>query len=230
MPNLLNSFGRTKTYVSNDGYIVFESSVPGTYPISLGSGIYHVVLIGGGGGGAHRFWRYHSPDLARAQGGVGATIDCIVRIEENTIASVVVGAPGETKAIIDQGSATVLGSDGTSSGLYNIQNITLVASNGTGGRISGDTTLVAGVMGAASIIGNNILKVNMNSNDNPIVSQASTSYFSPYGAIKNTNYMPNTSLGQGGGSDMEPLSNPPLYQPGPGYCLIEKIDINLYDL
>lgn len=230
MPNLLNSFGRTKTYVSNDGYVVFESSVPGTYPISLGSGIYHVILIGGGGGGAHRFRGYDDYDVARAQGGVGATIECIIKITENVNAIVTVGSAGTTVAGINQGNITVNGISGTATVISNIQGVSLVANNGTGGRVSGASTYVAGTMGAAVIGGTGILNIAMNSNDYPIVSQASNNIFLNLGLVKNTNYATNSSLGQGGGSGIDPFSNPPLYQPGSGYCLIEKTEINLYNL
>lgn len=52
MPNLLNSFGRTKTHVNNSGKVLFESSVPGTYsytfPRKTKCGI---ICVGGGAGG-----------------------------------------------------------------------------------------------------------------------------------------------------------------------------------
>ena len=52
MPNLLNSFGRTKTWVDNAGKVLFESSIPGSYtytfPRQTKCG---VICVGGGAAG-----------------------------------------------------------------------------------------------------------------------------------------------------------------------------------
>lgn len=52
MPNLLNSYGRTKTWVDNGGLVLFESAVPQThiytFPRKTKCGI---ICVGGGAGG-----------------------------------------------------------------------------------------------------------------------------------------------------------------------------------
>lgn len=222
MPNLLNSFGRIKTYVNNNGYVVFDSTTAGTYSINLGAGIYNVILIGGGGGGAYcHFGSGHSIIETWAQGGVAGTIDCVIRVEKDVTATLVLGAGGKTNTLISS-QGDVSGLDGADSRLSGIPQVSLVAGHSTGGVIVNGYSTTPGTMGSNIISGSEILKINMDSNEHPIVSG------SVRGPARNTNYSPNVFYGRGGGTTAG--ITPTIYEGGIPYCHIEKIETDLYNL
>lgn len=222
MPRLLNSFGRTRTYVNNDGYVVFDSTTAGTYSVDLGAGIYNVILIGGGGGGAYcHYGSGHSILEFCTQGGVAGTIECIIRVRKDVTATLVLGNGGTTNTLLSQGN--VSGDDGMVSSISGIEQVTLVAGRGTGGSISNGSYTTPGIMGTNTIGGDEVLKVIMDSNEHLIVSD------SVKGPARNRNYQPNVFYGRGGGIAGTGLT-PTIYAGGVPYCRIKKIETDLYNL
>lgn len=109
------------------GTIIFESSTPGTYPITLGySQNYSIILVGAGGKGA----KYHGfgtgAKASAAGGGSGAYVYGSLFIQKGDYSAVVGGANGGQSSVFDNiargggnGSASSVSSaTGGSGGTY----------------------------------------------------------------------------------------------------------------
>lgn len=217
MRMLLNSFGRVQTHVDNSGYVVFDSSTAGSHNINIGAGVYRVVLVGAGGGGAHcRYGAGHSLFNYYAQGGVAATIDVYLKVTKDSAITINLGAHGNTGNNMS-GQVSVYGTDGATSSITGIPGVTLIAGPGTAGTVINGNQSNPGTMGTATISGANILRIDMNSNDHPIVSGSGG------GRRSNVNYPTAATIGSGGGVTMAG-NNVYIYHGGVSYCFIQKVE------
>lgn len=219
MSKLLNCFGKVNALVNSNGVVLLETSVAGTYNLDLGQGIYRIALIGGGGGGGKMYWAAgHEIFYRYAKGGVGATADLYVDVPTNCTATITVGAGGHSDS---RGDADTTALDGTGSSIVGIPNLVLNCGYGTAGNVVSRTGH-PGTMGNLTLSGDAILRVDMNSNEHPITSTATS------GVRANTNWPTNTVLGRGGGCSAGQGGS--VWGGGVGYCLIRYYNRNYFNL
>ena len=219
MSRLLNCFGKINALVNSNGVVLLEANAAGTYNLDLGQGIYRIVLIGGGGGGAKMYWAAgHEVFYRYAKGGVAATADVYVDVPTNCSATIVVGTGGSSDS---RGNYDTTATDGAPSYITGIPNLVLNCGNGTAGNIYSHTS-TPGTMGNLTLSGDAILRVDMNSNDHPIISTATS------GVRTNTNWPTNTAFGRGGGCSAGQGGT--VWSGGVGYCLIRYYNRNYFNL
>lgn len=219
MSKLLNCFGRVNALVNSNGVILLETSTPGTYNLDLGNGIYRIALIGGGGGGGKTYWASGHTILYRyAKGGVAATADLYVDVPTDCTATITLGAGGSSDSRTSGADTTATG--GSASSIVGIPNLVLNCGPGTAGNISSQTSY-PGTMGSLTLSGDAILRVDMNSNDHPLVSTATS------GTRANTNWPTQSSLGRGGGCSSGIGGT--IWNGGAPYCLIRYYNRNYFD-
>lgn len=220
MSKLLNCFGKVNALVNSNGVVLLETSTPGTYNLDLGQGIYRIALIGGGGGGGKTYWAAgHEVFYRYAKGGVAATADLYVDVPIDCTATITIGSGGHTDSRTSGEDTTATG--GTGSSIVGIPNLVLNCGPGTAGNIVSKTGY-PGTMGNLTLSGSAILRVDMNSNEHPIVSTATA------GPRSNTNWSTNVTLGRGGGCSAG--TGGYIYGGGPAYCLIRYYNRNYFNL
>lgn len=216
MSKFLNCFGRVNALVNSNGVVLLDSTESGTHILDLGQGIYRIALIGGGGGGAKmQYAAGHNLFNVYAKGGVAATADFWLDITQDCTATVVVGSGGAPDS---RGDTDTTATNGTPSYITGIPGLTLYCGNGTAGNVYSRNSS-PGTMGTLTLQSNDILRVDMNSNEHPITSTATA------GVRPNTNWPTNTIYGRGGG-----VSGNYLYYGGTGYCLIRYYNRNYFNL
>lgn len=220
MSKFLNCFGRVNALVNSNGVVLLETSVAGTYNLDLGQGIYRIVLIGGGGGGGKTYYAAGHEILYRyAKGGVAATADLYVDVPIDCTATITLGVGGRSDSRTSGADTTA--TDGTGSSIIGIPNLVLNCGPGTAGNVVSRTGY-PGSMGNLTLSGDAILRVDMNSNEHPITSTATS------GVRANTNWPTNTVLGRGGGCSAG--TDGYIYAGGPAYCLIRYYNRNYFNL
>lgn len=220
MSKLLNCFGKVNALVNSNGVVLLETSVTGTHTLDLGQGIYRIVLIGGGGGGGKTYWGAGHTTLYRyAKGGVGATVDMYVDVPLDCTATITLGDGGSSNSRTSGADTTA--TNGTGSSITGIPNLVVNCGPGTAGNIVSKTGY-PGTMGALTLSGDAILRVDMNSNEHPITSTATS------GVRANTNWPTNTALGRGGGCSAGIGGF--VYNGGSAYCLIRYYNRNYFNL
>lgn len=220
MSKLLNCFGKVNALVNSNGVILLETSTPGTYNLDLGNGIYRIALIGGGGGGGKTYWGAGHTILYRyAKGGVAATADLYVDVPTNCTATITLGAGGSSNSTTS--GADTAATNGSASSIIGIPNLVLNCGPGTAGNISSQTSY-PGTMGELTLSGDAILRVDMNSNEHPLTSTATS------GVRANTNWPTNTALGRGGGCSSGISGT--VWNGGAPYCLIRYYNRNYFNL
>ena len=214
MAKFLNCFGKVNALVNSNGVALLDTTESGTHTVEMGQGIYRIVLIGGGGGGAHMQWAAgHELFHRYAKGGVAATTDFWLDVPNNCTATVVIGSGGAPDS---RGDSDTTATDGTPSYITGIPGLTLHCANGTAGNVYSHTGY-PGTMGVLTLQSDDLLRVDMNSNEHPITSTATQ------GVRANTNWPTNTVYGRGGG-----VSGNYLYYGGTGYCLIRYYNRNYF--
>lgn len=220
MSKLLNCFGKVNALVNSNGLVLLETSVAGTHTLDLGQGIYRIVLIGGGGGGGKTYWGAGHTILYRyAKGGVAATADLYVDVPTDCTATITLGVGGSSDSRISGADTTA--TDGTGSSIIGIPNLVLNCGPGTAGNVISRTDY-PGTMGNLTLSGDAILRVDMNSNEHPITSTATS------GVRANTNWPTNTALGRGGGCSAG--TGGTQWAGGAPYCLIRYYNRNYFNL
>jgi hypothetical protein len=220
MSKLLNCFGKVNALVNSNGVVLLETSTPGTYNLDLGNGIYRIALIGGGGGGGKTYWAAgHEIFYRYAKGGVGATVDMYVDVPLDCTATITVGGGGHSDSRTSGADTTA--TDGTGSSIIGIPNLVVSCGYGTAGNIVSKTGY-PGTMGALTLSGDAILRVDMNSNEHPITSTATS------GVRANTNWPTDTSRGRGGGCSAG--TGGTIWGGGAGYVLIRYYNRNYFNL
>lgn len=217
MSRLLNSFGRVETEVDTSGYALLDTTVPGVYEVEMGPGIYRIVLIGGGGGGGKSRWAVgHDLLYAYARGGVAATADLYMELTQTAIATVTVGRGGTSDYRGDMDSTAT---DGETSSILGIPNFELICGKGTAGNVYSHVGY-PGTMGQVEVSGTTIMRIDMNSNEHPIPSTATS------GTRTNLNWPTQATLGRGGGCAAG-LSGT-VYGGGSGYAYIQYFNKNYF--
>lgn len=217
MSRLLNCFGRIETEVDTSGYSLLDTLVAGEYQVEMGPGIYRIVLIGGGGGGGKMRWAAgHEAFYRYAQGGVGATLDFYFELTQATTATVTVGSGGHSDS---RGDADTTATGGTDSSITGIPGLVVSCGAGTAGNIVSRTP-TAGTMGTAVLTGATIIRVDMNSNEHPIVSTTTS------GIRANINWPTQSILGRGGGCSAG--QGVYIYEGGAAYCYIQYFNKNYF--
>ena len=220
MSKMLNCFGRVNALVNSNGVVLLETSTPGTYNLDLGNGIYRIALIGGGGGGGKTYWAAgHTIFYRYAKGGVAATADLYVDVPLDCTATITVGDGGHSDSRTSGADTTATG--GSASSIIGIPNLVLNCGPGTAGNISSQTSY-PGTMGALTLSGDAILRVDMNSNEHPITSTSTS------GVRANTNWPTDTSRGRGGGCSAG--TGGTIWGGGSGYVLIRYYNRNYFNL
>lgn len=218
MSKLLNCFGRVETEVDASGYSLLETSTAGTYSVQMAPGIYRIVLIGSGGGGAKTVWGAgHSLFYAYAQGGVGATADIYVEVNNTVTATVVIGARGTSDN--RTAGADTSATSGNAAYITGIPNLVLNCGAGTAGNIVSQVGH-PGSMGWLNLSGSAIKQIDMNSNEHQITSSAVSN------PRNNTNWPTYPAYGRGGGVSAGSVSV--TYHGGTGYCYIRFYNKNYF--
>lgn len=217
MSKFLNCFGKVNALVNSNGVVLLDTTESGTHTLDMGQGIYRIVLIGGGGGGAGmRYGEGHTLFKRYAKGGVAATTDFFLDVPTDCTATIVIGSGGTSD---ERGDADTTATDGTPSYITGIPGLVLHCGNGTAGNVRSRTGY-PGTMGSLTLESDNILRVDMNSNEHPITSTATA------GVRANTNWPTNTVYGRGGGV----IIGTAIYLGGTGYCLVRYYNRNYFNL
>lgn len=229
----------SKKLVTNIPVVVYERKGSTSSQIQeefvLSPGFYEIVCIGGGGGGAlARGQSSTSTNRHWACGGVGGTVVVRVfvhRITTTTI-SIAKSAQGNTGSFTGSG-VTVSGTNGNSSSIVGIDNLTLTAGGGTGAIISSTSAVganrTAGVIGSNTVSGSAIKDIRNNNNiritsgDGVLVASGNAGQTSMNVVYANNiNWPADTTRGRGGSVGYPNGSGYNI--PGnPGYVRITKL-------
>lgn len=213
-------YGITKVYPSgpyNPGQVLYTSPTVASSSTQtsttetldlLGAGKYRIDIIGGGGGGGFCYYSDTTPHYA-GDGGCGGTLSVYLTINNPLTLTLTTGCGGNCRmGRLSTSSTTVAGGyNGANSTVTAPTGLSLVASAGTGGKVSGNGKSNApGVMGTCSVSGSTTAAevTVISNNPNNIISitenraitssEVNTDY-----SVRNINWPENDLMGSGGG-------------------------------
>lgn len=160
--------------------VLLDTSTPGSYTAYMLPGVYRITLAAGGGAGASCYYSRTGRSGPGAKGGCGGTVQVDIALPQACTASVTIGAkPYRAHVNMANTGDSARGENGANIAITGIPNLTISCDGGTGGYVVAGTngvnaTATPGVQGGVSVSGSSIIRVNVNSNNTPVISATGT--------------------------------------------------------